>query len=85
MAQSGNQLDAGQIRRLIRLGSEALYRVCACEGKHVWVEVVDAPGLKAGQHFKLLRSDVAKMQLVADSSDVPAAAPQPALPELPAV
>lgn len=61
----GDEIAVGQIRRHVQFGSEALYRICSCDGSYVQVEVIDAPGLQPGQHFKFLRSAVAAMELVA--------------------
>jgi hypothetical protein len=55
---------AGQLRRQVRLGSQATYRVCAINGAQVEVEVVRAPGLAAGQRFTFTRDAVLAMELV---------------------
>jgi hypothetical protein len=67
---SDNGLAVGQLRRQRKLGSAAVYRVCACEGDYVQVEVVTAPGLREGQHFKFSRAAVELMELVADDDPV---------------
>ena len=65
MAGAKRQLSVGELRRRVRLGSEAVYRIHAIDGKHTQVEVVRAPGLAAGQRFRLSRRDVALMERVA--------------------
>lgn len=73
---------AGQLRRHIRLGSEALYRVCSCRGGTVLVEVVRAPGLQPGHHFKLRAAAVAAMELVGAVQSAPSPADPPTVPSL---
>ena len=65
---SGAGVTEGQLRRQVRLGSKALYRVCACEGNYARVEVVEAPGLRSGAHYKFTRAAVALMELVDESA-----------------
>ena len=65
----GSGVAEGQLRRQERLGSKALYRVCACEGNYARVEVVEAPGLRAGAHYKFTRAAVALMELVDESAE----------------
>ena len=65
---SGAGVAEGQLRRQVRLGSKALYRVCACEGNYARVEVVEAPGLRSGAHYKFTRAAVALMELVDESA-----------------
>ncbi len=62
---SDNELAVGQVRRLARLGSEAVYRIDSIDDELVWVEVVDAPGLRPGQRFRFTRTSVARMELEA--------------------
>jgi inner membrane protein len=54
-------LAVGQLRRHELLGSAAVYRVRRWDAATVSVEVVDAPGLRAGEVFKLSRGDVCAM------------------------
>jgi hypothetical protein len=60
-------LEVGQLRRQVRLGSQAVYRVCAIEDAHVDVEVIDAPGLQRGQHFRFTRDALLEMEIVRDA------------------
>ena len=78
LTASNRELAEGQLRRQIRLGSKAVYRVCACEGNYARVEVVQAPGLRPGQHYKFARADVELMELVEDPADVAARSALPA-------
>lgn len=64
----GSRLAPGQVRRVVRLGSEALYRVHECAGPLVEVEVVRAPGLSEGQRFRFSREAVLEMELVDHST-----------------
>lgn len=66
---SRDGLAVGQLRRQMKLGSPAVYRVCGCEEDCVRVEVVTAPGLRPGQHFKFTRAAVARMELVEETED----------------
>jgi hypothetical protein len=66
---SGSGVAEGQLRRQVRMGSKALYRVCDCEGNYARVEVVQAPGLRPGAHYKFTRTAVEQMELVDESSD----------------
>ncbi len=58
------------------MGSKALYRVCSCEGNFARVEVVEAPGLQPGQHYKFTLAAVEHMELV-DESEFPVGAEHP--------
>jgi hypothetical protein len=49
------------------LGSSAVYRVIAVEGRHVSVEVVHAPGLVPGASFRFQAHVVEGMELVSGS------------------
>jgi hypothetical protein len=69
LTASDGGLAEGQLRRQVRLGSKALYRVCACEGNYARVEVVQAPGLRPGAHYKFTRAAVELMELVDESLD----------------
>ena len=64
-------IASGQLRRQIKLGSEAVYRIAAVEGPHVQVEVVRAPGLDPGQRFKFTRAAVELMELVDETEPDP--------------
>ncbi len=57
-------LAVGQRRCQTRLGSEAVYEICELDSRFARVEVVRAPGLRAGQHFKFSRDAVALMEFV---------------------
>jgi hypothetical protein len=57
-------LEVGQLRRQVRLGSQAVYRVCAVEDSHVDVEVIDAPGLEPGQRFRFTRDALLEMEIL---------------------
>jgi hypothetical protein len=59
---------AGQLRVRRLLDSEATYRVIACDGDVVEVEVVNAPGLEAGRRFSFTADAVTEMELVGESS-----------------
>ena len=52
----------------MKLGSEAVYRVCGFTGELVQVEVVSAPCLAAGQRFTFVRAAVLSMSVVLDGS-----------------
>ncbi len=62
-------LAVGQLRRHVLLGSEALYRVRRWDAATVSVEVVDAPGLRAGEVFRLSRRDVSAMSVPEEDDD----------------
>ena len=65
MARIRNQTDltVGQLRRYVRLGTEAVYRVCDWDEDTVLVEVVTAPGLAPGREFRFDASAVLAMPL----------------------
>lgn len=71
MEEYGAGVAAGQLRRQIKLGSAAVYRIRAVEGAYVQVEVVRAPGLRAGQRFKFTRAAVELMELIDDLETEP--------------
>jgi len=48
----------------MQLQSEAIYRVCQCDRDLIAVEVVRAPGLRAGEKFRFTRDAVAAMELI---------------------
>lgn len=79
MAGSEDELATGQFRRHRRLGSDAIYRIDSLGPEYVRVEVVSAPGLRAGQHFKFSRAAVELMELVAPPEDPAAPEPRPAV------
>jgi hypothetical protein len=60
------KLAAGQLRRHVRLGTEAVYRVHNWDELTVRVEVVRAPGLRAGQEIRLDYRAVLEMPVVAE-------------------
>lgn len=63
---TNHDLVVGQLRRHVRLGSEAVYRVCDFGPETVWVEVVRVPGLSPGQRFKFSRDAVIAMEVPHD-------------------
>jgi hypothetical protein len=64
LRRAQDELAVGQLRRQTRLSSEAIYEICELTAQYARVEVVRAPGLRAGQHFKFSRAAVALMELV---------------------
>jgi hypothetical protein len=58
------ELRVGEFRRHVRLGTAAVYRVCAWTEALVQVEVDRAPGLQAGQRFTFDRAIVDAMEIV---------------------
>ncbi len=60
------ELIVGELRRHVRLGTEAVYRVCGWTDRLVDVEVVSAPGLERGQRFTLTREAVTSMSVVSE-------------------
>jgi hypothetical protein len=69
LTASDGGIEEGQLRRQVRLGSKALYRVHACEGNYARVEVVQAPGLRPGAHYRFTRAALEGMELVEEASD----------------
>lgn len=63
---TNHDLVVGQLRRHVRLGSEAVYRVCDFGPESVWVEVVRVPGLSPGERFKFSRDAVIAMEVPHD-------------------
>jgi hypothetical protein len=57
-------ITVGEHRRQVRLGSEAVYRVCELDGALVELEVVQAPGLRPGRRFRFRREAVEAMSVV---------------------
>jgi hypothetical protein len=70
----------GQCRRLHVLDSTATYRVVELDGAHVFVEVVDVPGLAVGMRLRATLAAVAAMERAEPPPEVEAepAAPDPA-------
>jgi len=68
MPPPSHDLVAGQLRRHIRLESEATYRICAWNEHLVEVEVISAPGLRAGRRFRFRRELVEQMEIVREAS-----------------
>jgi hypothetical protein len=60
------ELKVGQVRRLVRLGTEAAYRVAGWSGDAVIVTVLSAPGLSAGTRLTFTRSAVEAMEVVVE-------------------
>ncbi len=60
----------------MHLGTEAIYRVCGWDDQSAEVEVVRAPGLRAGQRFNFDVAAVRSMAPVAAPSDPPGPARQ---------
>ena len=54
----------GQYRRFERLGTTATYRVAEMDGDHVFMAVVDVPGLPAGMRVRVTLAAVAAMDCV---------------------
>jgi hypothetical protein len=70
MPRSTGGVAVGQFRRQIKLGSEAIYRVCARDRNYVHVEVVSAPGLRPGERFRFTRAAVEVMELLTPAAPV---------------
>jgi hypothetical protein len=60
----GRPLAAGQLRRKVLLGSEAIYQILEPDGARVEVEVVKAPGLRPGLRLHFTRQAVLAMDVV---------------------
>ncbi len=60
------ELIVGELRLHVRLGTEAVYRVCDWTDTLVNVEVVNAPGLRRGQRFTLTREAVTNMSVISN-------------------
>ena len=58
------ELRAGELRRRVLLGTEAIYRVCDWNDELAEVEVVQAPGLRRGQRFTFDVAAVRNMAVV---------------------
>lgn len=67
MARPSRQLAAGQLRRNVLLGTEAVYRICDWDRNLVQVEVVSVPGLLPGRRCKLTHEAVRAMDVVDDA------------------
>jgi len=57
-------VQPGELRGKALFGSRAVYRVIAVDGELVEVEVVEAPGLAAGERFRFTLEAVAEMVLL---------------------
>lgn len=57
-------VEPGELRGRTLLGTEAVYRVIAVEGELVHVEVISAPGLSPGDHFRFTLDAVEAMSVV---------------------
>jgi hypothetical protein len=55
----------GQYRRLEALGTTATYQVAELDGDHVFMTVVEVPGLPVGMRVRLTVAAVATMQCLA--------------------
>jgi hypothetical protein len=62
-------LRRGDLREHTRLGSNAVYRVLDFDGEIAHVEVVFAPGLRAGQRLRLDVATVRQMALVRSADE----------------
>lgn len=60
-------LRIGQLRRLVRLGTEAVYRVTGWTESSVLVTVVHAPGIEPGVTLTFTREAVTSMEVIAGS------------------
>lgn len=58
------EFGRGQVWRKDLLGTIADYRLVACQGDLIDVEVIQAPGLREGTHVRLTGSALAAMALV---------------------
>lgn len=67
--RADSELSVGQLRRLVVLETEAVYRVCGLAPGLVDVEVVKAPGLTVGQQFAFTREAVLAMDLLDGDGD----------------
>lgn len=63
------ELIAGELRKRVLLGSEAVYRVCDWNQALVEVEVVRSPGLEPGQRFQFALAAVTAMVVVSEPGD----------------
>lgn len=82
LGEHEDEFFVGQLRRQVRLGSEAVYRVCGYDDYAVYVEVLRAPGLKSGLRFKFARDAVALMDTLEDG-DVQLTRTEPQAPLAP--
>lgn len=67
MAGDPSELRVGQLRRQLRLGSEAVYRITAVGSVLVELSVVRAPGLAADRTFVFSRDAVLAMEVVGET------------------
>lgn len=63
-AKARLELRSGQVWRKDLLGTIADYRVVACQGDLIDVEVIRAPGLGEGARIRLAQAALAGMALV---------------------
>jgi hypothetical protein len=63
---AATELKAGELRRRVLLGTEAIYRVCDWNDELAEVEVVEAPGLRSGERFTFDVAAVRDMAVVAE-------------------
>jgi hypothetical protein len=70
---ASSPLAVGQIRRHELQGTVATYRVLELQGDLVQVEVVEAPGLAAGQRFRFATTALEAMPLAPVAISRPAA------------
>jgi hypothetical protein len=59
-----HELVVGQLRRQVRLDTDAVYRVQGWDDSHVRVQVVRAPGLTPGDTFTFTREAVQAMHVI---------------------
>lgn len=62
--RGADELSVGQLRRQLKLGTEAIYRVQDVSTDPVQVEVVSGPGLLAGDTYSLTRAAVLEMEVL---------------------
>jgi hypothetical protein len=55
-------VEPGELRRKALLRTAAVYRVVAVDGELVEVEVVEAPGLEAGERYRCTLAAVEEME-----------------------
>jgi hypothetical protein len=71
LAGDPSQLNVGQLRRQIMLGSEAVYRVTAVGPALAELRVVQAPGLAVDRKFVFSRDAVLAMELLGETDGRP--------------
>jgi hypothetical protein len=70
-AAATHPLAVGDLLRYRRLGTVATYRVCNGFDDLVELEVIEGPGLRAGQRFRFTQDAVAKMKRVGAAASLP--------------